>query len=412
MKNITSISRILPRAAICRLKFGLLACVAVATPAQGSSPAVLWHALDGKPAVLLRQLIVEFNATHSDTIREETGMDLIPALLTQTETNTQPDAVLAPSDVLGVAELVKASIVPALMIPASVGAEVRSTVVTKGVAWGVPVLDGNTLLLFYNKRLLGGRASAGFAVPPQLLSYFSKQFMSLTSKDSRDLPVAWKFDEPYLFLAFASSFGVRPAGESIELGSSEMTRALSEYRKLGERLPALAKCAYDCAAERFYKGEFSAVINGEWALDDAVHALGADLGVAPLPGYGGSSMHSLRATHVLFFPGQALSGPHGQALKEFAAFLSDIKTQRRWRTFAKRLPVHKQVQEEMFRSKDPIEHALIQALRESYMTPSSARIQVLWQALGKGLHLMVNGSLSVEESQKYMVRLSQVKDFK
>lgn len=385
---------------------GLILFTVTTSSLQAKDSAVLWHSLNGKPAELLRQFIFEFNRKHPGALREETGIDLIPALLTQMETGTLPDAVLAPSDVIGIVKKVNGSRIPHDFVHQPMSPEVRSTVSIGGIPWGVPILDGNTLLLMYNRRRFREEKPQGrdWAIPARLLQDFAARF---SGPSSRSLPVAWKFDEPYLFLAFASAYGVRPESESIDLAAPAVTRALEEYQQLGRSFPVLAKCGYDCVAERFYRGEFSAVINGDWALDAAIQVLGPDLGVAPLPIFGTGKMRSLRATHALFFPGQSLSGPRGKVLKEFSQFLTLKKNQKRWQDFAHRVPANTTLQEEMAHHENPLDQALIQALEQSTVIPSSEQMLVLWQALGKGLHLLLNGTLSVKESQEYMVSLIQ-----
>jgi ABC-type glycerol-3-phosphate transport system substrate-binding protein len=273
---------------------------------------VVWHTQDHDQAVLLGQLVEAFTAASGVRVSLETGVNLETTLLTQMEDATLPDAVLAPSDLISLRRELRMSAVPRELLPASLDPAALASVTSDGAAWGVPLLDGNVLLLLYDKARIAAAPTTweeliALAARPSPLAH-------ATAPDAARGLVAMGLENTYVFLPFFAAFGGWPlTGDAVTLDTAACREALAYERKLRDAGVAPRDCGYDCTTTRFYAGDYALAINGDWALGEARRALGARLGVAPLPRAGERALASPRATHALLFPGDALRGPKGPA---------------------------------------------------------------------------------------------------
>lgn len=347
--------------------------------AEDAKPLILWHTLDARSGHFLETLVAEFNGQSRATpVRTETGMDLQQALIEGREEGGLPDVVLAPSDLIGLASELALSEVPAELAG---DAAVRATVAIRGKAFGVPLVDGNHLMLLYNKRLT--------TVPPA----------TLEGVGLGGLWLGWMSEDPYVIATFLNAFDGFPvtSEDGIACGKPAFAEALSAYKALLAARVGQA-CDYHCVTQRFYAGEVAAVLNGDWALVDAAAALGDDLGIAPLPTLAGRRLVSLSATHALLFPGKSLAGPNRATLLALARYLQSPPIQRRWLTEGRRLPVDPLVQQEL---SGPAKAAL-EALKSARRMPTSATMALAWPVLRKGLRLFMLGVKDAGGACDYM----------
>ncbi len=335
---------------------------AVASLAAAPEPVTLWHTQDRTQAKILAGLVKDFSIESGVQVTLETGLDLMEALVVQAEIGKPPDAVLAPSDITSLAARIELHEIPAAM-NGGVTPEMLSTVSLDGRVYGVPVFDGNHLVLYYNRKLVKAAATTWEELE--------------TVK-----PIAMHFDAPYSVVPFF--------GGSISF-MDRCAEAIQAYKNLAERGVIKRDCDYTCASDDFYAGKFAYAINGDWAFGDASRALGADLGVAPLPSLNGRKMVSPRATHALFFPARSLEGPRGESLRLLAAYFARPEVQLRWFTAAGRMPAAKVARDQALkRASGPLAE-LLRALDDAASIPNDAKLPHRWVALRRGIHFTTLG---------------------
>jgi maltose-binding protein MalE len=397
-------SRFVTLALIAALGRGHLAFAKTTTPPPTATvdtrSLVLWHTQDKKQAEFLTRLVAEFAAAHGLKIRLETGVELGEALLAQADQSLLPDVVLAPSDITGLAEPLRLSEIPPALLTAPITRSLLETVRVRGRVYGVPILQGNHLMLFFNKKLVVSPAAtweALAAATPALAARGIK-------------PVGMDYENAYTFLAFLASFGSWPlVNDRVDLDTPACREALHYYRDLSLRMVVPPDCGFDCATKRFYAGEFAYAVNGDWALREARAALGADLGIAALPAIGKRPMTSLSGTHALVFPAGGLAGPKRAALTAFAEFLQTAAVQQRWAREGGRLPVHEAALKALMSGKSGADADAVQSLaqlRASRPMPNDRRIVLVWPAVRKALRLYVLGVATAAEAAAMMQRLA------
>lgn len=335
---------------------------AVASLAAAPEPITLWHTQDRTQAEILAGLVKDFSRESGVPVTLETGLDLMEALVVQAESGRPPDAVLAPSDITSLAARIALDEIPQAM-NAGVATELLSTVSLGGRIYGVPVFDGNHLVLYYNRKLVKTPASTW------------EELEALK-------PIAMHFDAPYSVVPFF--------GGNISF-TERCSEAIQAYKELVDRGVIKRDCDYACVSDDFYAGKFSYAINGDWAFGDASRVLGADLGVAPLPSLNGRKLVSPRATHALFFPARSLAGPRGVSLRMLAAYFARPEVQLRWFDSGRRLPAAKLARDQALKRVSGPTAELLRALDGAAAIPNDAKLPHMWVALRRGIHFTTLG---------------------
>ncbi|WP_327082927.1 extracellular solute-binding protein [Photobacterium kishitanii] len=73
-------------------------------------------------------------------------------ILLSAEDGGLPDIIIIPSDFLGMHKLMKLYPIPQRWYRENLTPTVRDTVKLQGSYWGIPLIQGNFLLLYYNKK--------------------------------------------------------------------------------------------------------------------------------------------------------------------------------------------------------------------------------------------------------------------
>ncbi len=328
------------------------------------APLVLWHAQDRSQARFLEKVVREVDPA----IRLESGVELAPALVTQSQRGLAPAAAIVPADSLSLAAELRLSEIPADLKSPEVPAEHFERATLGGKLHGLPLLDGNHPLLFFNRRWIASAPASWDALREQV----------------RKLPkggpkgVGWH-RTPYFFAPFWRAFGGRPFDDDPG-DTAILEKTLAFFASLESDRIVEAKCGFACATDDFLAGRYAFAINGDWALRDAFDRLGEGLGVAAIPNVESGPVHAYRLAHVLVFPNDSLRGPHRGRLLALARHLQSLPVQTRWQNEAFRRPVNAKVPAPS-----------VEVLRTSFAVAAvappirvDARTLFRWGAIGRG----------------------------
>lgn len=146
-----------------------------------------------------------------------------------------------------------------------------------GKTWGVPIANGNHLMLMFNKALL--------AEPPKNTDELLKVGMELT-KDGK-FALAWNQIEPFWLVPWLGGFGgavFAADGVTPTLNTPEMVATLKflyDLKYTHKIMPM--ESDYDGASAMFKEGKAAMLINGDWSIGDYKAALGDNFATAALP---------------------------------------------------------------------------------------------------------------------------------
>jgi arabinogalactan oligomer/maltooligosaccharide transport system substrate-binding protein len=148
----------------------------------------------------------------------------------------------------------------------------------KGHVYAAPDINGNHLMLLYNKKLVTGAA-------PTTTDDLVKTAQGLTDKSKNQYGIAFNENEAYWLMPWLGGFGgaVFDSNTKPTLNTQAMIDALTFERSLKTSGVAPATADYAKADSLFTSGQAAFLINGDWSLSGYKKALGDNLGIAPLP---------------------------------------------------------------------------------------------------------------------------------
>ncbi|MGL5306045.1 MAG: sugar ABC transporter substrate-binding protein [Aeromonas veronii] len=269
----------------------LLCLFALSHPLQAQEPELeLWHSQQA--GYVIDDVIARFNQEGNHRVRVtqiEPGK-IKADLLLAAQARGLPDLMLIPSDFIGLYRQMTLAPLPAEWFSPALMASALRYVTLDRQRWGMPMMQGNHLMLFYNKALVSTPVT---------------QWQQLTAitpalKAKGVYPVSWPYHDMYYFAAFLHTFGGSPVTEGrITLDSPAMVQALEAYRTVASEQWVDPECDYDTALARFNEGKSAYLINGDWAFNDLVKNMGDKLGVALLPRWQSHPMHSMSGAYVM-----------------------------------------------------------------------------------------------------------------
>lgn len=255
---------------------------------------------------------------------------------------------------------------------------------------GVPVIGGNQLVLYFNKRFVESPIN-DFNELADVVGSFPEGVSS----------ILWSVMEPFWFQPFYSineaSFFI--AGRP-DLDRPEMWRGLSNYRRLIEMSSIDLTCDYSCAFNGFAQGKAAYTINGEWAMQEFSALLGDDLGVVRLPSFEGHLLHPYYGSRVFAMPEKRpLSDKQKKMVQSLLeGMLSEEFQMALWRR-AQLMPVHNGVASAL---DDPVYSSLADQVKQGNYMPQTPAMTVVWGSLNIGLQRFLLGVLDEKEAADFM----------
>jgi arabinogalactan oligomer / maltooligosaccharide transport system substrate-binding protein len=148
----------------------------------------------------------------------------------------------------------------------------------KGHVYAAPDINGNHLMLLYNKKLVTG-------APPASTDDLISTAKSLTNTSKNQYGLAFNENEAFWLMPWLGGFGgqVFDSNTKPTLNTQAMIDALTFERSLKTAGVAPATADYAKADSLFSAGQAAFLINGDWSLAGYKKALGDNLGIAPLP---------------------------------------------------------------------------------------------------------------------------------
>ncbi len=192
--------------------------------------------------------------------------DLKAELLQRSNINQLPDAVIVPSDFLGLSEI-NYSPISAFLFSTELSTDAKESTKLGTQYLGIPIISGNHLVLYYNKKIIQKPATT-WRILEQQAQNLGKPI------------IGWSYHEMYWFMAFVGSFDAYPLQQGkINFQTTGLMDAMVWYKSLADKNLVNTKCNYTCAVDSFIKGSLAYTINGAWAFQQFTDHLGDDLGL-------------------------------------------------------------------------------------------------------------------------------------
>lgn len=308
------------------------------------------------------------------------------------------DVVIIPADHLGLHELADYSVVSPTMFSSHIESKLWDTTVSDGAIRGVPINQGNHLVMYYNKSLISRPAKTW----DELLDQKTRL------DKSSILTIQWNHDDAFYFLPFLSAYNGWPlVNGEIQLNTPAMVEALTFYKILRDRNLYSKSCDYDCATDLFLSGKLAYNINGTWAGEKYARVLGDNLGVAALPSIDGLQMRPSFSTYVIAFPHNRLNGRKKDQIIKLVNFLLSHTTQTDLWNATAAIPAETTAFNHVLSNSSGYLNQTLRLLDSTKPLPADHAMTFLWDAIQKGLMRQNVGVMTPTQAAAYMQKLAE-----
>lgn len=394
----------------------LTLCLSVLTAAYGklavaaaSNELILWEQERDEDQKILDQIASMFEKDNPG-VKIKRAHYKTEDLRTQYQTSAMggggADLVYAPNDfagpfsVMGIIQPV-GSWAKAERFPESVVATVKDP---QGQVWGLPISNGNHLMLLVNRKLLPkapGTVEDLIAAAKKLSNPAKKQF-----------GLAYNLNEPFWFVTFLGAYGEHPLnGKVPTLNTPGMVQALELVKTIKFKDQIVPPdCDYACADTLFAEGKVAMLINGDWSVKKYQDALKNDLIVAPLPKLTatGKFMAPMVSGKFMFL-NKKLSGEKLELAKRYSEFFVTPKIQEYLVKEAKILPALKEMQSSPALKNDTTLAATYAAMSHGQPMPMAVEMRAVWDAIRPQLQGVMAGRTEPKMAAQVMQKDAETK---
>jgi len=267
----------------------------------------------------------------------------------------------------------------------------------EGKYWGIPISNGNQLMLLYNKKLI--------AEAPKNTDELFTVGKKLTTGGNYAL--VWNQTEPFWLVPWLGGFkgkvfaedGVTPTLNTPEMIAT--LKFLHDMKFDAKIVPP--ECDYDGADTLFKEGKAAMIINGDWSISGYVSALGDDLGVARIPKVSATGEWPKPYTSgVYFMLTKGISGDKLKVAQDFIGFVSSKEKQLEGVKLLNRLPAVKEVLDDPLIVEDPILKGSADQMVVGTPMPTVLEMRCNWDAMKPEMLAVLADTKSPEDAAKLM----------
>lgn len=261
-----------------------------------------------------------------------------------------------------------------------------------GQTWGVPISNGNHLMLLYNKSLM--------PTPPANTDELLSMGADFLAANPGKYPLVFNQTEAFWFVPWLGGFNGKvfaADGVTPTLDTPEMVAALQFLADIKAAGIIPLESDYDVSDAMFKEGTAAMIINGDWSLGGYKEALGDSLGVAPIPQVSATGTYPAPYTSGVFFMiPKGLEGDKLDAVIDFMKFATDKENQVDMVTKLTRLPALKEALSDAVITNDPILSG--SAAQMSYGTPMPTVLEMrcVWDGIKPELLPVYAGTETAE----------------
>jgi arabinogalactan oligomer/maltooligosaccharide transport system substrate-binding protein len=266
-----------------------------------------------------------------------------------------------------------------------------------GKVWGVPVANGNHLMLLYNKDLI--------AEAPANTDDMIAKGKELTGGEQYGL--VWNQIEPFWLAPWLGGFGgsvFADDGVTPTLNTPEMIATLKFLHELKFESKIMpSESDYGGADTLFKEGKAGMIINGDWSLGDYKTALGEKLGTAPIPMVSSTGMWPAPYTSGKFLMISAGIGDDKlETIMQFVDFLTNMDNQVDMIATLSRLPALKEALGSELIQNDPILKGSAAQMQNGTPMPVVLEMRCNWDAMKPEMNAVLADQKSPEDAVEAM----------
>jgi arabinogalactan oligomer/maltooligosaccharide transport system substrate-binding protein len=256
-----------------------------------------------------------------------------------------------------------------------------SAVQVDGTTWGIPISNGNQLMLYYNKSLIGDEAPAD-----------TDALIAAAQENTGDGSYGLVFNETESFwltpwLAGFGSSVFAEDGTTPTLDTPEMQAALEflyDLKYTEQVMPTEAD--YTIASDLFTSGDAAMIVNGDWELGNYGDQLGDNLGVAPLPTVSSTGQDPAPYTAGAFYMvPTAVEGDALTVVLDFMAWSTNTENQIQMVEELRRLPANAEALADPIVTDDTLLAGAAEAVTKGIPQPTNVEMRCVFDAMNTGV---------------------------
>jgi arabinogalactan oligomer/maltooligosaccharide transport system substrate-binding protein len=265
-----------------------------------------------------------------------------------------------------------------------------------GQTWGVPIANGNHLMLIYNKDLV--------ETPPANTDELVAMAQELTTGDQYGL--VYNQTEPFWLVPWLGGFkgkvfaddGVTPT-----LNTPEMVATLQFLYDIKYTTPIVpAESDYNGADTLFKEGKAAMIVNGDWSLGSYKEA-GLNFGVARIPMVSATGEWPHPYTSgVYFMIPVGVEGAKLEAVKDFISFVNSPVNQALQIAKLRRLPGLKSALEDQLIITDEILKGSADQMVVGSPMPTVSQMRCNWDSMKPEMQAVLADSKTPEDAAAAM----------
>jgi len=271
-----------------------------------------------------------------------------------------------------------------------------------GRTWGVPINNGNHLMLLYNKDLV-----------PQAPADTEEMFrvaQRLTTADRYGL--VWNQTEPFWMVPWLGGFGgsvFASGGVTPTLNTKAMRDTLQFLYDMKYKYKIVPKESdYNGADSLFKEGKAPMIINGDWSLGAYKEIFGDKLGVARIPKVSSTGKWPAPYTSGVFFMvPKEVSGAKLDVVKAFVNFVTNEENQVQMVRSLNRLPALKVALDETIVKNDPFLKGSADQMVVGTPMPTVLEMRCNWDSMKPEMQAVLNDTKSPADAAAAMQRAAE-----
>jgi arabinogalactan oligomer/maltooligosaccharide transport system substrate-binding protein len=250
-----------------------------------------------------------------------------------------------------------------------------------GTTWGIPISNGNQLMLYYNKSLIGDEPPAD-----------TDELIALATENTGDGSFGLVFNETESFwlTPWLAGFGTsvfEEDGTTPNLDTPEMQAALEFLYDLKYTEAVMpGEADYTIASDLFTSGDAAMIVNGDWELGNYGDQLGDDLGVAPLPTVTSTGLDPAPYTAGAFYMvPSAIEGDTLTVVLDFISWSTNTENQIQMVEELRRLPANLEALEDPIVTDDPLLAGAAEAVQKGTPQPTNVEMRCVFDAMNTAI---------------------------
>jgi arabinogalactan oligomer/maltooligosaccharide transport system substrate-binding protein len=380
------------------------ALAACARPAADDSKTiVVWEQEDAQVAPYIDSVFEAFKK-----LPENAGVEIVRTHY-QTEDLRQqfqaaslagvpPDLLLGPSDTAGL-YAVSGFIMPleGMFDFNKFNGPVVEAITLDGHIWGVPVSNGNHLMMFYNKKFIKAAPKS----TDELFAFCAGE----AKKYKLDRCIAFDMGEPFWMMPWLGAFGGWPMeGKKPMLDTQPMRDTVNFYLDLKyEKKFVPMECDYNCMDSLFKEGKAAFIINGDWAISGYQKHFGKDFGLAVIPRLSRTGRWpSPMVSGKYFTVSTGLKAEKMALVKRLLEFYTSRENQVRQYQALTRLPALKEAGSAPEITSDEVSRVSLDQILKGRPMPMATEMRAVWDSARNYLGLAATKKMDVDTAVKRM----------